>query len=269
MISIQTNIAALYGQENYQTNANDEQSTIEQLTSGYRINSAADDAAGLAIANSLTSETTELTQGVANANNGVSQLQIIDGGLTNISSILDRLKTLATEAASSTFTGNFTTLNNEFQTDIGELNRQAANIGLTTGGQFNQQLGVYVGGGIGNQNGGQIGTANENVNLANNSAFFVSAGTSATQVTGTYAIEGFTQWGFNGSGSSYALAQISQSGYTATGAGYRSSTDHRSTWQHLCRRNRYLELRLGHFIGCGNSNGGCLGGRLQPWLGCG
>jgi flagellin len=151
MISIQTNIAALYGQQNFQTNQDFEQNTIQQLTSGYRINSSADDAAGLAIANSLVSETTELTQGVSNANNGVSQLQIIDGGLANISSILDRLKTLATQAASSTFTGNFTTLNNEFQTDIGELNRQAANIGLATGGQFNQALGVYVGGGIGNK----------------------------------------------------------------------------------------------------------------------
>ena len=105
MVSIQTNVASLLGEINYNTVQSQEQTTIEQLTSGYRINSSADDAAGLAIANSLQAEQTELTQGVSNANDGISQLQIIDGGLTNISTILDNLKTLATEAGSTTFTG--------------------------------------------------------------------------------------------------------------------------------------------------------------------
>jgi Bacterial flagellin N-terminal helical region len=198
MISIQTNIAALYGQQNFQTNQDFEQNTIEQLTSGYRINSSADDAAGLAIANSLVSETTELTQDVSNANNGVSQLQIIDGGLTNITSILERLKTLATQAASSTFTGNFTTLNNEFQT--------------------NQALGVYVGGGIGNNNGQQIGTANENVNLGNVTAFYISAAATATQVTGTYAQSSYSQFGYTASSATQAVV-FSQgtSGYSIYG----------------------------------------------------
>ena len=109
----------------------------------------------------------ELQQGVANATNGVSQLQIIDGGLNNISQILDRLKTLATQAASSTFTGDFNTLDKEFQSDLSEINRQASNIGLSTGGQFNAALNVYVGGGFGNNNGAQIGTAVESINLGN------------------------------------------------------------------------------------------------------
>ena len=183
MISIQTNVAAMYGIENFELNSAAETNTIKQLTSGYRINSSADDAAGLAIANSLRSEGVELQQGVANATDGVSQLQIIDGGLANISQILDRLKTLATQAASSTFTGSFNTLNNEFQTDLSEINRQAANIGLNTGGQFNAALNVYVGGGLGNNNGGQIGTAVENINLGN-----VTATQSAITASGTMSV---------------------------------------------------------------------------------
>jgi len=133
--------------------------TITRLTSGYRINSSADDAAGLAVANGLRSDTAELTQGVQNANNGTSILQIIDGGLNNISNILDRLKTLATESASSTFAGDRGTLNNEYQSLLTEITRQASNIGLGTGavgGRYNADLGVYIGGGAGVQANGNV-----------------------------------------------------------------------------------------------------------------
>ena len=94
---------------------------------------------------------TELQQGVRNANDGVSILQIVDGGLNNISNILDRLKTLATESASDTFSGDRATLDTEFQGLLAEIDRQAANVGLAsgggTGGRFNVSLDVYIGGG--------------------------------------------------------------------------------------------------------------------------
>jgi flagellin len=169
MISIQTNVAALYGLQNLQKTQNQEQNTIEQMTSGYRINTAADDPAGLAQANQLRNMGAVLNQGVMNGNNAVGQLQIIDGGLANISQILDRLQTLATEGASSTFTGNFATLANEFVNDVSEINRQAANIGLSSGGNFNAALTVYVGGGLGNNNGNVIGTPTETINLSGTS----------------------------------------------------------------------------------------------------
>ncbi|MBV9307676.1 MAG: flagellin, partial [Acidobacteriaceae bacterium] len=105
MISIRTNVDSIHAQQNLSTNSMFQSKTIQQLTSGYRINNSGDDAAGLAIANSYRSSITELTQGVANGNDGVSQLQIIDGGLNNISTILDRMKTLATQSASGSFTG--------------------------------------------------------------------------------------------------------------------------------------------------------------------
>lgn len=149
MISFQTNIDSLIAQQNLNINSKFQSQTIQQLTSGYRINSSGDDAAGLAVANQDRDQIAQITQGVANGNNGTAQLQIMDGGMSNISQILDRLQTLAAQSASASFTGSRSDLNAEFQTDIGELNRQAQAIGLNIGGTFAQSLDVYLGGGGG------------------------------------------------------------------------------------------------------------------------
>jgi len=132
MLSLQTNVTSLFAQEQLNLNNNFESNTIEQLTSGYRINNSGNDAAGLAVANSLQAEVAQLQQGVINASSGSSTLQIMDGGLSNISNLLDRLETLATEGASGTFAGSYTTLNNEFQSVLTEITRQAGNIGLAS-----------------------------------------------------------------------------------------------------------------------------------------
>ncbi len=146
-ISLQTNVNSLVAQENLRVNNEFQGQTIERLTSGYKINSSGDDAAGLAVANKYRSDIAELEQGVSNANDAVNVLETMDGGLNNISNLLDRLKTLATQSASGTFSGNRETLNNEFQTLLGEIDRQAANVGLVSGGANNKTLGVYIGGG--------------------------------------------------------------------------------------------------------------------------
>src|SRR3984885_4909355 len=158
-LSLQTNVTSLFAQQQLETNDNAESNTIEQLTSGYRINNAGDDAAGLAVANELQANVTELQQGVINAANGSSILQIMDGGLSDISNLLDRLQTLATESASGTFEGDRTTLNNEYQSVLTEITREAGNIGLASGGttsdtgtigssQYNTAaLNVFIGGG--------------------------------------------------------------------------------------------------------------------------
>ena len=146
-ISLQTNVTSLFAQQALAQNSSFESSTIQQLTSGYRINSSGDDAAGLAVANQYAANIAELQQGVLNASNGTSTLQIIDGGLSNISSILNRLQTLATESASATFAGDRNTLNQEFQSELSEITRQANNIGLAAGGQYNQVNSVFIGGG--------------------------------------------------------------------------------------------------------------------------
>ena len=179
-LSIQTNVASLVAQNNIRTNTAFQRDTISQLSSGYRINSSADDAAGLAVANKYRGDTAELTQGVLNANNGVSALQIIDGGLNNISNIIDRLRTLATESASSTFTGNRTTLNNEYQGLLNEVNRQAANVLLNTGGTFNTNLVTYTGGGS-NATNAQVSV---DLSGANSAVDTAGLGISTTSVQG-------------------------------------------------------------------------------------
>ena len=146
-ISFQTNYASLVAQNNLSTNTNFQTRTIEQLTSGYRINESGNDAAGLAVANQYQSSIAELTQGVLNGNQGVNSLQIADGGLSNITTILQRLKTLATESASSTFQGDRANINVEYQQLVTQVTQQASNIGLAAGGQLNALNSVYIGGG--------------------------------------------------------------------------------------------------------------------------
>jgi len=145
-ISLQTNVTSLHAQQDMNVNDAFQNNTILQLSSGYRINSSADDPAGLAVANQYNSDIAEAQQGVRNANDGLSQLQIVDGGLGNISTILNQLKSLATESASGTFTGNRGTLNLEYQSLVSEITRQADNIQLNSGGNLNTQLSVYIGG---------------------------------------------------------------------------------------------------------------------------
>lgn len=165
----------LNNNNNFQTN------TIEQLTSGYRINNSGDDAAGLAVANGYAANIAELTQGVLNGNDGVNTLQIIDGGLSNISTMLNRMQTLATESASTTFTGNRATLNEEYQTLIGEINREAGNIGLGATDATNAaKLSVYIGGGQSSTVGSAV-----NINLANGLVDAAALGLTGTSVAGT------------------------------------------------------------------------------------
>jgi len=147
MISLVTNYASLVAENNLNTNNDFQTKTVEALTSGYRINNSGDDPAGLAVANQYRDEISQLTQGVLNANSGVSTLQIVDGGLNNIGVMLDRLQTLATESASTTFTGDRNNINVEYQQLVQQISQQASTIGLNTGGTFNTTNEVFIGGG--------------------------------------------------------------------------------------------------------------------------
>ena len=94
MSVINTNITSMIGQSNLQKSQSALQTSMERLSSGLRINSAKDDAAGMAISNRFTSNVRGLTQAARNANDGISTLQIIDGGINNISKLLDRAEDL-------------------------------------------------------------------------------------------------------------------------------------------------------------------------------
>lgn len=146
---INTNIASLQAQQYLRVNSDFQSKTINRVTSGLRIISSGDDAAGLAIANGYRSDQAVLTQGIRNANDGLSNLQTIDGGMNNISMLLDRARTLATQSASGTFNGNRSLLNSEFTSVLAEIDRQAQSIGLNQGGTFAKNLSVFIGGGRG------------------------------------------------------------------------------------------------------------------------
>ena len=179
--SINTNVASLQAQNYLRVSSNFQSKTIDEVTSGLRIVNSGDDAAGLAVANSYRSDESVLTQGIQNANEGLSQLQIADGGLSNISQLLDRARTLATESASGTFTGDRSVLNNEYQSVLTEINRQAQAIGLNTGGTFAKNLSVFIGGGQGTTAADVISNGSVSVNLGN-----------ATVDTQSLGLQGFT-----------------------------------------------------------------------------
>ena len=167
--SINTNVTSLQAQNYLRINSNFQSKTINQVTSGLKIVNSGDDAAGLAIANSYRSTEAVLTQGVQNANDGLSQLQIMDGGISNISQLLDRARTLATQSASGTFAGGTTgraQLNGEFQSVLSEIDRQAQSIGLNQGGQYAKTLGVFIGGGQGNTSAAVISNGTVSVDLS-------------------------------------------------------------------------------------------------------
>ena len=198
MLSIQTNVNSMNAQENLRVTNQFQGRTIARLTSGFRINESGDDAAGLAIANKYRSDVAELMQGVRNANDGLSTLQIIDGGLNNISKMLDRMKTLAVQSSSATFTGNRDTVNTEFQSLLGEVDRQAANVGLGSGStaaaQNNANIQVFIGGGASTSN-SKVG-----VDLSGATNLVNSAGL------------GLTGTSVSGTGSSVALDSVNLSG---------------------------------------------------------
>ena len=128
--SVVSNISAVNAQANLNTTTVGLRLALERLSSGYRINKSGDDAAGLVVANTYRSDVAVLTQGIRNAGDGLSTLQIKDGALNNISTLLDRLSTLATQSASSSATVDRTVLDSEFQDVLAEIDREASVAGL-------------------------------------------------------------------------------------------------------------------------------------------
>ena len=127
-LSILNNITALDAENQLNTTQANLQSTLYQLASGSRINSGADDAAGLAIADGLQANITALTQSQRNANNGVGQLQVADGALSQVTSLLNRAVTLATESATGTVNSTQRqALQNEFSSIQAEINSIGSN----------------------------------------------------------------------------------------------------------------------------------------------
>ena len=131
---INTNVASLNAQRNLNTSQSSLATSLQRLSSGLRINSAKDDAAGLAIAERFTSQIRGSDQALRNANDGVSLSQVAEGSLSEVSNSLQRVRELAVQAANATnSTSDRAALNAEVNQLVAEINRQAQ----TT--QFNGQ----------------------------------------------------------------------------------------------------------------------------------
>lgn len=149
--SILNNISGLNAQNQLNINNVNLSRTLLRLSSGKRINSGADDAAGLRIADSLRANTFALNQAVRNANDGISVSQIADGALQEISNLLTRSVTLAEEAATETIDADGRkSLNNEFEQIEAEIARIAQQtnfngVKLFDGGLDDGKLSVFVG----------------------------------------------------------------------------------------------------------------------------
>jgi len=115
MSVINTNVSALNAQNALKTNTRAMGTAMEQLSTGSRINSAKDDAAGLAIGQNMTSQVRGLNQAVRNANDGINMLQTAEGAMVEMSNMLQRMRELAVQASNGTYsTTQRTYLNKEF-----------------------------------------------------------------------------------------------------------------------------------------------------------
>jgi flagellin len=124
---INTNMASLNAQRNLSTSQSALQTSLQRLSSGLRINSAMDDAAGMAIASRFTTQINGLTQASRNANDGISLAQTADGALTEMTSNLQRIRQLAVQAANSTNSASDrAALNLEVQQRLAEIDRSAS-----------------------------------------------------------------------------------------------------------------------------------------------
>ena len=102
-LAVGTNTSALYSQNAMKTTARSTAATMERLSTGVRVNSAKDDAAGLAIGQNMTSQIRGLNQAVRNINDGINLVQTAEGGLNSVSNMLQRMRELAVQAANGTY----------------------------------------------------------------------------------------------------------------------------------------------------------------------
>jgi flagellin len=128
MSVINTNIKSLVSQNALNKNNDALASAMQQLSTGSRINSAADDAAGLAISSRMTAQIRGLDQAVRNANDGISLLQTAEGALIEVTNMMQRMRELSVQAANDTNTASDrTSLNLEYGQLMQEINRVAQN----------------------------------------------------------------------------------------------------------------------------------------------
>ena len=190
-MTINTNVASLNAQRNTATNSASLSTTMQRLSSGLRINSAKDDAAGLAIADRMNTQVRGMNVAVRNAGDAISMAQVAEGGLSTMNDLLQRMRELAVQASNAPNSvgsaGDIAKLKNEYDQLGKELGR------MLDATQFNGEKILntsasyvfQVGANAGAEN--QITIANGDISLSGNAAFsaVASGGASATLITGT------------------------------------------------------------------------------------
>jgi flagellin len=173
-LTINTNFVSINAQKNLNKTQGLLQTSMQRLSSGLRINSAKDDAAGIAIASRMTSQIRGLSQAVRNANNAVSLVQTMEGGLDEIHNMLQRMRELAVQAADDSNTNtDRSSLNAEFQALKTEIDR------IANSTKFNNQN--VLNGGFGSS----ISNLGSNLSAANGIEDITSNGAAA----GTYTLK--------------------------------------------------------------------------------
>jgi len=198
MLSVLNNVSSLAAQNQLSMTQASLSKTLLQLSSGSRINTGADDAAGLAIADGLHANLTALTQSARNASDGVGSLQVADGALAQVTALLNRAVTLATEASTGTVSDpQRTTIDAEFTAIKAEIDR----IGSST-----------------NYNSGQVFTATA-------TAIYLSDGTGggSTSITVTTGALSSSAIGFSGTSTDISGDDLTSATNAQTALGHLTS----------------------------------------------
>ena len=213
---INTNVSSLNAQRNLTTSQGSLATSLQRLSSGLRINSAKDDAAGLAISERMTTQIRGLNQASRNANDGISLAQVAEGALAGIGNALQRIRELAVQSANATNSASDrAALDVEAQQLSAEVQRIASTtdfngVNLLDGSFTNQQFQVGA-----NQNETISVTSIVNANVANLGSSTTAQGTGIAAVTLTGAVAGFTIDGNNGAGA-IAIGTFGAAGDSAT-----------------------------------------------------
>jgi flagellin len=154
-MTVNTNVSAINAYQNLEANQLSESKYLQQLSSGYRINSASDDAAGFVISQDLASQVSGYQQATANAQDGISLVQVAEGALNETTSILQRIRTLSVEAANATTDSTgLNAIKSEIDQSVQELDNIASTTKYgtlslfgtgTTQAMFTFQVGAYAG----------------------------------------------------------------------------------------------------------------------------
>jgi len=183
---IGTNVASLTAQRHLESSRGDMETSMERLASGQRINSAADDAAGMAISNKLEVKVMSLNQGIRNANDGISMIQVAEGGMEEMGNILGRMKELAVQASNGTYTGaSLTTMDNEYQGLAAEITRIAQKTDFNGQSILNSSSSVNIH--VGDEANDQVALAFQSMVSTN-----LGGGAVTTNHTGTQAVTAAT-----------------------------------------------------------------------------